>query len=195
MSWRDDMGSHWHRGCNFRGVKMWQHYRAPEALETLIADHKPTEIIEIGTYNGALTCILAEVAPEGCSVDTFDIEDHRTDATKSDSYMFFPYDSFGTPGADLIAQLIRESHRCMLLCDGGDKVKEVNMFGPLLRPGDALLVHDYGRTKQAWRELGPDRWCCGKINDCHFFETLQLGFEPYFSELLNPVGWGCWIRR
>lgn len=31
----------------------------------------------------------------------------------------------------------------LIICDGGDKPKELHLYAPLLRPGDVLLGHDY----------------------------------------------------
>jgi len=32
---------------------------------------------------------------------------------------------------------------CLIICDGGDKPKELHLYAPLLRPGDVLIGHDY----------------------------------------------------
>lgn len=32
----------------------------------------------------------------------------------------------------------------LLICDGGDKPRELALYAPLLRPGDVLIGHDYG---------------------------------------------------
>jgi len=34
--------------------------------------------------------------------------------------------------------------RKLLFCDNGDKKREINLFGPLLKPGDVLAAHDFG---------------------------------------------------
>lgn len=31
----------------------------------------------------------------------------------------------------------------LIICDGGDKPKELRLYAPLLRPGDVLIGHDY----------------------------------------------------
>jgi cephalosporin hydroxylase len=31
----------------------------------------------------------------------------------------------------------------LILCDGGDKPKELRLYAPLIRPGDVLMGHDY----------------------------------------------------
>jgi cephalosporin hydroxylase len=31
----------------------------------------------------------------------------------------------------------------LIICDGGDKPKELHLYAPLLRPGDVMIGHDY----------------------------------------------------
>lgn len=57
--------------------------------------------------------------------------------------------------ADSIAQIIADQPRPLILfLDNGDKPKEAATFGPLLRPGDFLAVHDWSDTTGVG-EIGP----------------------------------------
>ena len=37
-----------------------------------------------------------------------------------------------------------DSRPALIICDGGDKPRELHLYAPLLRPGDVLIGHDYG---------------------------------------------------
>jgi len=52
-----------------------------------------------------------------------------------------------------IAALIRESGTTYVLCDGGDKPRELAVFAKHLKPGDLIAAHDCGTEYWPWREI------------------------------------------
>ena len=40
--------------------------------------------------------------------------------------------------------MIATRNTCIIYCDGGDKPKELTLYEGMARPGDILMVHDYG---------------------------------------------------
>lgn len=78
-------------------------------------------------------------------------------------------DCFGNAFADeLRAAFARvPGMRAMLLCDGGDKPKELAYFRDFMRVGDLMAIHDYSDEvmdldleclAKDWREVEPERY-------------------------------------
>ena len=106
-------------------------------------------LIELGTGAGGLSTYLAlECIQRGMRFDTFDI--FLPDVAKSNVGKLIGLESmchvgslWAETGDVLRDMLIAAEHPLILFCDGGDKPREVRLFGPLLKPGDLLCVHDY----------------------------------------------------
>lgn len=63
----------------------------------------------------------------------------------------------------------------LIICDGGDKPKELKLYAPLLRPGDVLIGHDYhNEYDDAALEDMPD--CVRQIRTDWLDDTLLCMF-------------------
>jgi hypothetical protein len=76
-------------------------------------------------------------------------------------------DCFGEEFAKILRETIATSRGVLLLCDGGDKPRELAYFRNFLRPGDMIMAHDYQDEVQDadleclaahWTEIEPERY-------------------------------------
>lgn len=125
------------------GVASMSNYYVFHIFSQIMDDKNVQRIIEIGTAYGGMTVGLAlEAARRDIPIHTFDIEDMPTPETnrifyklnvcrvRCDVFEKFPKTLFNEP--------------CYLLCDGGDKRRELETFAPQLKSGSYVSVHDYG---------------------------------------------------
>ncbi|MDP3767929.1 MAG: hypothetical protein Q8S13_07930 [Dehalococcoidia bacterium] len=131
-------------------------------LAAIIAPHKPQIVVELGTDEGGFSAWLADlVAPWGGKVWTFDRE-VKFDPALLDGR--FPNLAFKQgdvldlrAGGHYVAGLISTPAPTLIYCDNGNKVREIELYAPLLRVGSLLATHDYTRAERgevpaAWAE-------------------------------------------
>lgn len=104
------------------------------AWETFLHEHPMTSILELGTGSGGMSMWLSE------RCDSFRTVDHTPPREETPGHVTM--DIFDPCVAEFVASAERPF---LVFCDGGDKPGEVAHYAPLLREGDYLAVHDYGR--------------------------------------------------
>jgi cephalosporin hydroxylase len=136
-----------------------QNFVAFKLLENYIAYEKPEYVVEIGSQKGGLSVYLGTIA---CVAEQFLF--HTFDITKSDwnnrahegaGHWFekmesicpfcksFESDIFSKYSYNLIFENIKK-YKTLIICDGGNKAKEVYMYSSLLKSGDMIMAHDFG---------------------------------------------------
>ncbi len=174
----------------FLGGGMSQTYSSIYLLEFYIRIHDFEYVVEIGTNKGALSLYLANLAcaTERFSFETYDIS-HRAlyDRTEngvghwldkvcdmSTYSKIFLQDVFSFNTVNYIESQMF-NRKSLILCDGGNKAKEVETYSKLLKPGDRIMAHD-------WKsEIQPEH-----ID----FSRLQYD-EPYHSHAQTlKTQWG-----
>lgn len=53
---------------------------------------------------------------------------------------------------DEITSEIKKPGLTLLLCDGGDKVNEFNVFSDYIKPGDVIMAHDYAHDDKTFND-------------------------------------------
>lgn len=122
----------------FGGRRLTQSWMDLRLWEWLLNSHSDIRhIIEIGTWEGGMSHFLAAQAlHRGMKFTTFDMvtpNDHVPGFVKADV--------FREP--EKVIYHIRKLQPVLLLCDGGDKPREMQTFAPYLHDNDWLLVHDW----------------------------------------------------
>jgi predicted O-methyltransferase YrrM len=146
---------------------------------TFLSRHKPTRIIEIGTAFGGLTSLVAYLCPNA-KVFTYD---NRSilQAKLPPNVTAKVVDVFDV--IEEVADLIRADGEVLLLCDGGDKVREFNTFAKYLKPGDVIMAHDYDSG------ICPE-WHWIEIRDADIMETVaQVGLSRCEPEIMGRSAW------
>lgn len=135
---------------SFCGVPIAQHWADLALWETFLNDHSEIEmIVEIGTWCGGMSLfLLMQCLQRDMKFQTFDAVKHSCLSVPLAETLrltrhFCQGDVFGDVLLDLKTLLSSKAIK-VLFCDGGDKPQEFRTFVPHLRPGDFVVVHDYG---------------------------------------------------
>lgn len=172
----------------FLGFEMQQNRFAPLAWSEVIQREKPERIIEIGTWTGGFTCLLAMCIQAGGVVMTYDNDLNRpwqvNDLRMSRlSILHCQDDVFSLKGIASIDEDMAKG-KCILLCDGGNKIKEFQTFAPFLKSGDIIAAHDYADTRSL------QFWNTQEIVPLDVEKTVQeCGLERYEPSLMAEAGW------
>lgn len=170
------------------GMPMCQNRLAIPMWSYAMEKYPPKRIIEIGTYGGGFITALAVHAWNiSCEVITYDrmvAPDERfAEISHFLGIRFRTTDIW--EAASEIAELIAAPGVTYVLCDGGDKIREMNTFARYLKIGDVIAAHDYD----------PDgtRGCGAEI-DIDDVDAVGLGLVPFFRDELAAAAWLSYRR-
>ena len=133
-----------------------QNYNISKSFKKLFSflssQEKSVTIVEIGTFKGGLTVILDTYARAynlNYDLYTYDVTDRLiSDETKqvfNDLKIKLTLKDVFSDNGDEVRKLISDKDRLtVLLCDGGQKAKEIIEFSRSLKVGDNVIRHDYG---------------------------------------------------
>lgn len=94
----------------------------------------------------------------------------------------------------------------LLLCDGGNKKRELELYGGSLKPGDFVCLHDWAYDETAFADNKVDgvwhcwesRWHDG-VGEGQQFGISELceryGIEPIYADEFSPVAWFVGVKR
>lgn len=104
------------------------------------------EIIEIGTWHGAMSLYLwTQAQARKIHFRTYDIN----------NLIYPPFHFFQM---DVLKNtILLNKQDVILLCDGGNKVKEVEKYGELLTDDSILAVHDW-LTEFQEKDIPSEKW-------------------------------------
>jgi predicted O-methyltransferase YrrM len=176
---------------NRMAVPVWSY-----AMELL----PPARIIELGTNNGGFTTALAMHAWNlKIPIITYDQsppDERFSDLARQLGVQFQTGDIWRL--APIISDLIKQPGTTFLLCDGGDKQRELELFAPAMKPGDVIAAHDY----DACHHMDPsipmnDRWWqWTEVFKAHGDEVAnQNGLYSWMQEYFDVAGWLVYRRR
>lgn len=136
----------WQWRLTFLGQRMGHNYYLYYLLD-LVFQQNPQlrSVIEIGTGHGAMTTVLGLWGVKlGIPVMTIDCNDGLYDK-KIFEHMgicFVKGDEFD---AAIISSIRAHFWKpTFLICDGGNKPREFNMWAPQIPPGSVIAAHDWG---------------------------------------------------
>lgn len=156
------------KAFNYFGIKALQVYGVHEAFSELaqyVKDKPFDMIIELGADYGGLTNMLADhEISAGAVVHTFDLNKDKFTNLRPEKITFHHTDIYSN--FEVIGQLVSNSKRTLVLCDGGNKVLEFNSMVPYLNPGDIIMAHDYAKNVVKHMEnIEEGRWNWWEFND------------------------------
>lgn len=123
--------------------------QAPKSLamwELLLNKGKFTRIIELGTWQGALSLYFALFCIErDMEFYTYDHIDYlQTPLKKLIDFNKYFYKLDIYKNIDKIGALVSAKGKTLLFCDGGNKIAEFNSLSKFLKIGDVIGTHDWG---------------------------------------------------
>ena len=124
------------------------------ALLHLIGAIRPGFVLEIGAQYGGLSCLLASysrhVSMIYIGIDCTIEQVHRAVWAEDREYLL-ERDAWDAATVDEVRGWMNAAPPpCLIICDGGDKARDLHTYAPLLRDGDVIMAHDYPK------EIGND---------------------------------------
>ncbi len=176
--------------------------QAPETLlvfNEFLQRERFDRIIEIGTAWGGLSVFLALGAfMLGAEFYTFDIEERcrpvvRDLLQKLGSTGEF-LDAFSKEGIERIRSLVQAPGRILLLCDGGYKKQEIQIFSPFLKTNDVIMGHDYFHSRKHHKQQ--KRWIsCELTWDDIRDSVVKHGLKQIYTSVFPSAFWVCLIKE
>lgn len=178
------------------GFKMTQRPEVFMIFNYLFNNEIFEKIIEIGTHKAGTSLFLAYCAfAKNMEFHTFDIELKESVArnlVKELNGILHVADTFSIDGINTIKQLIQSPGRVLLLCDGGNKIKEFNIFSKYLKSRDVIMAHDYFPTK---KDLKKSFWKSCEITDKAVRNScIKYNLKPFYQENFKDIVWLSRIR-
>lgn len=140
------MNGDWEWGSKFAGVNLSCNYFVFDIMSRLVEENPQIQLIcELGTHTGGMAIYLSiEALRKKIPFHTFEKDKQITretnDLLEKLGATQHIYDVFEYP--DKVIAIIQEQPT-FLICDGGDKMKEVEKFLGYLKVGSVISCHDY----------------------------------------------------
>ena len=178
-----------------------------DVFENFFNENKFDYVIEIGTSFGGLSLFLYEQSLNHnfkfITYDWFGFKDGewswRLDKLKQAwggelKFDFRDKNVFEESTIDEISSILK-NNKCLLLCDGGDKPKEIQIYSEYLQSGSYIMGHDYAAdedwfSKNIYRKI----WDWLELQDSDFSENMEKynlrKSKKYYDKFRNVV-WLC----
>lgn len=190
---------------SYNGWVAQQNPHVFEALYKLLVDKKPKQILEIGTALGGLTryinhiCTELELDTDIRSYDTHGRYEHRVlkkEGVDIRIENIFTEDYSGLSNKSII-DFINQSGTTIVLCDGGNKIKEFNILSEYLKSGDIIMAHDYASDSKTFKDkIERKYWNWHEISDNDVKSaSLKYNLKPYMQDVFDKAVWVCKVRK
>lgn len=193
---------------SYKGLSTEQNPNIIYPFDTLIANIRPSRIIEIGTFYGGLTLILRSLLHNNMLYDsqifTYDVNHpahllsliNDSSNVKSFTKNIFSesYSDFANNDAkEEIISLIQNDGQVLLLCDGGCKKCEFNILSKYLKSNDIIMAHDYCPNKDYFENnMRGKQWNWCEIEDQDIDNSIKNNnLNKFMYEDFLSVGWLC----
>lgn len=183
----------------YKNVEIQQNANALSVFQKFLNHERFHTIIEIGTRYGGFTRLLKDISPYS-RVLTFDIEDQKPPALDMSGIEVRIKNIFNEDFSQIIDDevrgLIEVNEKNLILCDGGNKIKEFNCFAQYLKIGDIMMAHDYSKSWEYFNSNIKNKvwdWCEvteDDISEC----SLKYNLVHYNQQEFQKAVWVCKIK-
>jgi hypothetical protein len=107
-----------------------------------------------------------------------------------------PYKGFNWDERDRVQELInfiQSPGTTLVMCDGGHKIAEFELFSDIIKPGDFIMAHDFSWTWEIFQnEIKEKIWDWCEISGENVAEAIARNrLDPYMKDEFQAVAWGC----
>ena len=180
-------------GGLYKGIFTQQNKNFYPAFEKLIAQENIVRVLEIGTATGGFIRAVRDLTD--AEIITYDVLETKHKATLEENNISVNVKSV-FEDYENVEDYISGKGQVLVLCDGGNKIKEFDVFSKFLKSGDIIMAHDYSRDEdlyQAYIKNHVWRWCEIQYKDIAMaVETNNL--EPVLTEDFQEAVWTCWKK-
>lgn len=175
-------------------------------LEKIILSINPHRIIEIGTARGGATLAISDILIKNnlhdTKIKTFDISTrHHLRNINLSNIEFYVGNIFDWPKSQLskpeeITKFLSKTGRNLIMCDGGNKIKEFNILSQYLKVGDVIMAHDYAPNKEVFEsDYFGKIWNHMEICDKDIQDSVETyNLKTYNNELIKETAWVAKIK-
>lgn len=195
-------------GCtSYRDLSAQQHDNFKSVFERFLPEIRPARIIEIGTAGGGTTLAINDIMKTlGYSYEfrSYDIYEHpwyhrlpeEGIDLRIENLFDQPYRDFNWDDRDRIQEVInfvQSPGTTLVMCDGGHKIAEFNLFSDVIKSGDFIMAHDFSWTWDIFiNEIKGKVWDWCEISGENVAEAIERNrLEPYMKDEFQSVVWGC----
>lgn len=166
--------------------------------------NRPANILEIGTALGGFTMILKTFIDElniPCNILTYDVIEYTWYKDMRDKGVDVRVQNVFSETYELIdpcvSEYIGREGTTIVLCDGGNKVREFNTLSRYLKKGDFILAHDYAKDRDFFEQNINKRvwnWC--EITQEDITNACEReSLEMYKEDVFNEAAWTCRVKK
>lgn len=175
--------------------------QVPAAIENLSKIIQDFDLIlEIGTERGTLSYWIQSNKKTNSEFRTYEINPNLILLNENDKALINirHMDCFSPECIEEIKTLIQTKGRTLLLCDGGSKNKEFQLYAPYLKSQDVIMLHDYTDSEEDFKSYQQ------KHGWPHYAESSyeaikesveQNNLEKYMYPEFKSSFWGCFIKK
>jgi predicted O-methyltransferase YrrM len=175
-------------------------------MNNLISEIKPDIIIEIGTFAGGLTTLLRDLLQYNNLKDsiiyTYDILKPQYLIDKNLTNIVINVKNLFTEDyqnliSDELLNLINNSKRTIVFCDGGNKKQEFNIISKIIKRGDVIMAHDYANNIIKFNDKIKNKfWNWVEIQESDIVDvSKKMNLIPFMQESFDNVAWVCKIKK
>jgi hypothetical protein len=195
-------------GCtSYRELSAQQHDNFKSVFEKFLPEIRPARIIEIGTAGGGTTLAINDIMKTlgyDYQFRSYDIYEHpwyhrlpeEGVDLRIENLFDHPYRDFNWDDRDRIQEVInfvQSPGTTLVMCDGGHKIAEFNVFSDVIKPGDFIMAHDFSWTWDIFiNEVKGKIWDWCEISGENVAEAIERNnLQPYMKDEFQSVAWGC----
>lgn len=177
-----------------KGLEAAQSVNIEESFSHLL-DHDFDLVIELGTKHGGFSVFLAERFKRILTIDHMSFPETLKVFDGIENIIFREWDIFDEVA--VLGATIKYAGRVLLLCDNGNKKREVAIFAPYLKPGDVIMAHDYARNREHFKKhIKPTIWKSLEIQDSDVVDVFkENNINFYLQEEMEKSAWLCGIKN
>lgn len=180
-------------GGLYKGIFTQQNKNFYPAFEKLFAEENIVRVIEIGTATGGFIRAVRDLT--NAEIITYDVIETKHKSTLEENNISVNVQSV-FEDYDTVEEYISRKGQTLVLCDGGNKIKEFEVFSRILKSGDIIMAHDYSRDEnlyQAYIKNHVWRWCEIQYKDIAL-PVAENNLEPVMTEEFQQAVWTCWKK-
>ena len=196
---------------NHRGINSQQNPNVYSVFTQFFQDESFDFVIEIGTSYGGLSLYLYEQSLQhDFNFITYDYSGFRSgvwserkqelkDAWNNELLFDFRDKDVFSPTTITEISTILQNNKCLLLCDGGDKPKEIQIYSEHLQSGSYIMGHDYSPNRMYFNKHTKNKvWNWLELKDQDISETMKQHnlskCDKYYTDF-RDTAWVCLIKE
>lgn len=184
----------------FLGHSAQQSHFAYQVFYEFLKEVKPKQILEIGTALGGFTEFLKIMVDElnlECKILSYDIHARPwySDMIEKgiDVRVENIFNNNFTEVKSEVVDFVKQDGTTIVLCDGGWKIGEFNIFARHIKNLDFILAHDYSFSKEVYLNEIKDKiwnWC--EITEDDIKDASQQNsLVPFNQNKFSGCVWVC----